>query len=94
MAVNLTHAEREVLKKYVELSKEDPEGSWNPYFIDVAQAAGGDADLAYSICKRLKKAMLLEHHGAAGRSLAASPGYWPTEAGEKLIADLEGDDAQ
>ena len=88
MTVTLIHREAEVLKKYAALSADDPQGAWAPYYGDITEAAGGDAIVAYSVCKRLKRDRLLDCSGRQGANLASAPSYWPTEAGQKLAEGL------
>jgi hypothetical protein len=83
----LSHAEKQVLAKFIELESRDTDGSWNPYYHEIAEAAGSDPHYAYKVCRDLAKRRLLEHHGAAGRALVNAPAYWVTSEGIAAMAE-------
>lgn len=85
MSANLTDTEKAVLAAIAALTRADAEGAWNPYYADVAAAAHGNSDLAYTVCKALKKAGLVEANGRQGTNLLNAPAYWATEKGLEVV---------
>lgn len=80
MAVNLSEDERNVLEKFVELEKADPEGSWNSFFNEIVEAAG-DMFRAEATCRELRRRKLLK---GEGRGKWAT--YYPTDKGKEAVA--------
>lgn len=88
MAVSLTDRERAILAAFVSLAKEDDEGAWACYYIDIARAAI-DAGIptavvtgqSEAICRDLRRRKLL---AGEGRGIHAS--YWPTDKGRAALA--------
>lgn len=81
MAITLDENERPVLEAFKKLDAEDPEGSWNAFYIDIIKAAGDSLPRAEAVCRRLRSRKLLT---GQGRGQAAS--YYITDKGKEALA--------
>lgn len=82
----MNETERAVLEAYKAEDDHDAEGAFAPYYHTIVSAAGGNPDLAYAVCKSLKKTGLLTCNGRQGAGLLAAPSYWITDKGKAALA--------
>lgn len=70
-----------MLRAFVALEAEDPEGAWNYFYPPIVEAVGGLAPFADQVCRELRRKKLLKGEGSGKMAT-----YYPTDKGREKVA--------